>query len=139
MSNSVVLERLPAAWGKVSDAARPQRKRVYIFMTRFGFIYGVNMLVMLIGAINYSNSLAYALTFLLGALFLVSMLHTYSSLRGLVITSVAAEAVFAGQQAVFPLVIDNRSGKQRPSLLFQLARRKKSFFAIKLFMKATPL
>lgn len=128
MSNNIVLEGLSSGYGTSFDesAARPQRKRVYIFLTRFGLIYLLNLLVMLIGAINYNNSLAYALTFLLGGLFLVAMLHTWNSLRGLVIRPLAAEPVFAGQQATFPLVIDNRTGGQRPSLLLQLASRKKT-------------
>ena len=129
MTTSIVLERKPASIGNFPGAELPRRKRVYIFMTRFGFIFGVNMLVMLIGAINYSNSLAYALTFFLGGLFLVTMLHTYSALRGLIITSLAPEAVFAGQEARFPLSIDNRSGKIRPAILLQRpSDRKKSWF-----------
>ncbi len=103
MSNSVVLERLPkpVASQYAARADSPERKRVYIFPTRYGLIFSVNLLVMLIGAINYNNSLAYSLTFLLGGLFLIAMIHTYSNLRGLIISASPADAVFAGQIAVF--------------------------------------
>ncbi len=138
MSTSIVLERLPETLGKIPGAALPRRKRVYIFMTRFGFIFGVNMFVMLIGAINYTNSLAYALTFFLGSLFLVSMLHTYSSLRGLVITALPPGPVFAGQVARFPLRIDNRVGKMRPAILLQArSGRKKGIFRKSVYEGAT--
>ena len=71
MGNSVVLERLPAlAESKASEAGSPpKRQRVYIFLTRYGLIFGINLIVMLLGAVNYNNSLAYALTFLLAGLF----------------------------------------------------------------------
>ena len=138
MSTSIVLERLPEALGNIPGAALPRRKRVYIFMTRFGFIYGVNMLVMLVGAINYSNSLAYALTFFLGSLFLVSMLHTYSSLRGLVISGLPPGPVFAGQEARFPLRFDNRVGKLRPAILLQArSGSKKGIFRKTVYEGAT--
>ena len=121
MGNSVVLERLPAANGyhPSSSSDLHQRKRIYIFLTRYGLIFGVNLIVMLIGAINYNNSLAYSLTFLLSGLFMVAMLHTYGNLRGLIISAANAEPVFAGQEAAFPLLFDNRLGKLRPAIDIQ--------------------
>jgi uncharacterized protein (DUF58 family) len=69
--------------------------------------------VMLMGAINYTNSMAYMLTFLLVSLFLVCMLHTYSNLRGLILTVNNADPVFAGEIAHYPVMFDNRKGKNR--------------------------
>jgi len=127
MRNSVVLERLPAAdRGHTATAAGVhKRQRVYIFLTRYGFIFSLTLLVMLLGAINYNNSLAYALTFLLAGLFMVSMLHTYSNLRGLIISVSPAEPVFAGQQACFPLLLDNRLGPSRHTIDLQLPAKLK--------------
>jgi uncharacterized protein (DUF58 family) len=122
MAYSVVLERMPVAAG---DDINPSdqiilRKRVYIFLTRFGLIFAVNLIVMLLGAVNYNNSLAYALTFLLAGLFMVSMLHTYNNLKGLIISSSPGKPVFAGQQASFPLLLDNRFGSARVAINFQM-------------------
>ena len=130
MSNSVVLERLPkpAASQYAARADSPERKRVYIFPTRYGLIFSVNLLVMLIGAINYNNSLAYSLTFLLGGLFLIAMIHTYSNLRGLIIIASPADAVFAGQTAVFPLIVNNRAGKIRVAIKFCQTKTQKKLF-----------
>lgn len=130
MGNSVVLERLPTSAGSHSPAVVSQhkRQRVYIFLTRYGLIFGVNLLVMLLGAVNYNNSLAYALTFLLGGLFMVSMLHTYGNLRGLIISASPAAPVFAGQQACFPLLLDNRSGPLRVAIDVQPQALTKKFF-----------
>lgn len=112
---TVVLERAPA--DSVTRSNQTLRKRrVFIFLTRFGFIYGLTLLVMLIGAINYNNSLAYALTFLLAGLFITAMLHTYSNLRGLIISTAIPEEVFAGEFAQMPVFLDNRNGPARVAI-----------------------
>src|SRR5258708_7607992 len=56
------------------------RRRVYIVPTRFGYGFGFLMLVMLMGAMNYSNSMAFALTFLLTGLGLIAMHQTHGNL-----------------------------------------------------------
>jgi len=54
-------------------------------------------------AINYQNSLAYALTFLLASVGLLSILHTWRNLAGLQLIGLPAEACFAGENARFPI------------------------------------
>jgi len=83
------------------------RRRIYILPTRQGLSFCAVALVMLIGAINYNNSLGYLLTFLLGSLALVSMLHTYRNLAGLNLKLTAGEPVFAGTRAPFVVSLDN--------------------------------
>src|SRR3569623_543661 len=56
------------------------RRRVYIVPTRFGYLFAVMLLVMLLGAMNYSNSMAFALTFLLSSMGLIAMHHTHGNL-----------------------------------------------------------
>lgn len=113
LSAAVILESLPTGSGA---AAGLRRQRVYIFLTRQGFLFALLLIVMLLGAVNYVNSMAYLMTFLLGSLFMVCMLHTYRNLRGLVVMCSDAEPVFAGEQARFPLVFDNRGASERPAL-----------------------
>lgn len=71
---------------------------------------------MLLGAMNYNNSMAYVLTFLLGGLFLVCMLHTHRNLSGLIINGSRPQPVFAGETALFPVSIDNGHGPARTAL-----------------------
>lgn len=92
------------------------RRRVYIFLTRQGFLFAATLLVMLLGAVNYTNSMAYLLTFLLGGVFLVCMLHTYRNLRGLVIRLEKPDPAYAGGRLSFPILLDNRSGYARTAL-----------------------
>ncbi len=112
MGMPVVLERPPAdpanSVGPLSG--RYQRQRVYIFPTAQGWLYVLMLIVMLLGAINYSNNMAFMLCFLLAGLALVCMLHTYLNLVGLVLTSTQPKPVFVGQQALFPIQFDNSLG-----------------------------
>ncbi len=99
--------------GPVHAPLRLDRRRVYILPTRAGLGFTGLLVVMLIGAINYNNSLAYLLTFLLAGIGLVTMLHTYRGLLGLRLSLGQAAPVFAGEQASVPLVVDNRDGPAR--------------------------
>lgn len=122
MANAIVLERTAGA-AAPADAAR--RRRVYIFFTRPGLLFLLTLFVMLLGAINYTNSMAYLLTFLLGSLLLVCILHTHRNLRGLVVRLADAEPVFAGETARFPLLLDNRAGGPRIALAIRERTRRR--------------
>jgi uncharacterized protein (DUF58 family) len=89
------------------------RRRVYILPSRTGIIFAVLLLAMLIGAINYQNSLAFIFTFLLTGMALVSMVHTFRNLNGLRFRVGHIQPVFAGEQAAFPLSVENPHGPQR--------------------------
>ncbi|MBD1588712.1 DUF58 domain-containing protein [Pseudomonas typographi] len=75
--------------------------RVYIVPSRAGIAYAATLLLILLAAINYQNSMAYGLVFTLGSLIIVAILHTYRNLSGLRVGSDAPQAVFAGEQARF--------------------------------------
>lgn len=96
-----------------SNTYELNRRRVYIFPTRHGFSFYAVLTVMLIGSINYNNSLGFLLTFLLGSLSLVAILHTYRNLAGLNVRARPARSVFAGQETKFALQFDNRAGDER--------------------------
>jgi len=98
------------------------RRRIYILPTRQGLAYAAVLLVMLSGAINYNNALAYLLTFLLTSLALVSLLHTYRNLAGLKISARPAAPVFAGGSAHFPVRVDNAGGPERDGVVLSERR-----------------
>src|SRR6185295_15807851 len=85
------------------------RHRIYILPTRFGVLYGFVLFTMLLASMNYNNSSGFALTFLLGSLALVAMLHCYRNLAGIIIEGVTAGETFAG--STLPL----RVGCENPS------------------------
>lgn len=94
------------ASGPVGDVVL-ERRALYILPTREGFYYGAMLAVMLLAAVNYANGLAYALTFMLGAIAMVATLHTHRNLSGLRLSAAAATAVFAGGSAVFSVLLHN--------------------------------
>lgn len=77
--------------------------------TRTGLAFLGALLLMMLAAINYQNSLAYAMTFLLGSLFLVSILHTWRNLAGLVLHAGGASAAFVGEQARLKVRLESRA------------------------------
>lgn len=97
------------------------RRRIYILPTRPGLAFSLVALIMLLGSANYGNSLGYVLTFLLGGLGLVSILHTYRNLAGLGVRPGKVKPVFAGETAHFGLCVDNRGGPPRQALVLRYA------------------
>lgn len=95
------------------------RKRVYIVPSRAGSVYLGVIGLMLIGAINYDNALAYILAFLLGSLLFTAMLHTWRNLAGLGLAAVAVAPVFAGSPARFELLLTDLAGRPRHGLLLR--------------------
>lgn len=92
------------------------RRRVYIVPTRYGYVYGVLLLVMLLGAMNYSNSMAFALTFLLAGMGLLSMHHTHGNLVNLSLRARRVPPVFAGEVAHYAIELENPSAAPRYAL-----------------------
>ena len=65
-------------------------RRIYILPSRLGLAFGTMLAVMLIAGINYGNSAAMFLTFLLGAFALVCMHQCHRNLLRLSFVSAAA-------------------------------------------------
>lgn len=96
------------------------RRRIYIVPSATGWLFGLVLTVMYIGAVNYNLGLGHALVFLLAGLGLVGMLHAYRNLVGLEITAGRAAPVFAGQPARFELRLRDRDGRARPAIGLQV-------------------
>ena len=83
------------------------RHRIFIIPTKQGFALAFVLVLMLLGDINYSLSLGYALTFLLAMMGLMTMLYTFRNLAQLEIRPGRADAVFSGEKARFLLHFHN--------------------------------
>lgn len=92
------------------------QRRVYVLPTRAGLSYGAALGVILLGAMNYNLSLGHALVFLLAGLGVVAILHTFRNLVLISIRPGRCEPVFAGSQAQFDVVLENRRDDARTSL-----------------------
>lgn len=92
------------------------RRHIYILPTRFGIGFGTILLAMLIGSINYSLSLGFAMTFLLAGAGNIAMLHTWRNLFQLRLRPLSVKTVYAGQDALFEIGIADTRHRKRFSI-----------------------
>ena len=93
-----------------------ERRRLYILPTRGGLAFAALVFVMLLAGLNYGNSLALFLTFLLTAFGLVAMQQCHRNLLGVVVIAAEAPAVFAGRAATVIVRLGNPTDLPRPGL-----------------------
>ncbi len=91
----------------MNDTVTLGRRQLYMLPTRDGLVFCVLLVVQLLIAVNYGNGLAYAMTFLLGALAVISMLYTHRNLFALRVGTGTHTAVFAGEPARFQFLVAN--------------------------------
>ena len=96
-----------------SPSLQLNQRRIFIIPSGQGVAFGVAVVLLLLTAINYQNSLAYGLTFLLLSLFIVAILHTYRNLGGLRLTALGALPVFVGEQVCFRVRLEGEGRERR--------------------------
>jgi uncharacterized protein (DUF58 family) len=107
----------PRTWFRVAtpagESTQLSRRHIYILPTRYGWLYALLLMATLTGAINYSLSMGFAMTFWLAGLGAVSMLHTWRNLAHLKISPYRAQPVIAGQPALFEFKVIEESNRAR--------------------------
>jgi uncharacterized protein (DUF58 family) len=93
-----------------------RRQRIFIMPSRPGYGFAVLLIVMLLGAINYNNSLGHLLCFLLASLGHVAMYHSHRNLKNLSLDVTPLDPVFSGQPARFLMRIENPESRSRLQL-----------------------
>jgi uncharacterized protein (DUF58 family) len=82
-------------------------RRIYILPTRLGVAFGGMLAVMLIAGLNYANSAALFLTFLLAGFALVSMHQCHRNLLRTSFVTASAQPMFAGSRGVLHVTLAN--------------------------------
>lgn len=95
-------------------------RKIYIFPTRYGLLYGLLVFLILLISVNYANNPGFLLTFLLAGLGIVAMLHTWRNLVNLRLLPGRSAAVFAGQPAAFEIRLHNSRQGERPNIRMRL-------------------
>ena len=85
------------------------QRRIFILPTKQGYLFGFTVLLLLLASINYSLSLGFTLTFLLGSMAGVAMLHTWRNLAHLRLRPGRCEPVFVGEIAHFNVSVETPS------------------------------
>src|SRR4051812_12389864 len=102
--------------GKSANTVELVQRRIFIVPSRHGMLFVGALALMLSGSINYNLSLGFILTFLLAALGVNAILHTFRNLARLRIATGRVPPVFAGDTARFSLVIENPTTLDRYSI-----------------------
>src|SRR5262245_60551680 len=84
-------------------------RRIYILPTRLGIGFGAMLAIMLIAGLNYANSAALFLTFLLAGFALVTMHQCHRNLLRTSFVTASAPPMFAGTAGVLYVTLGNEA------------------------------
>ena len=102
------LDKVTQRWSKkkpVQARIDLHRGNIYIFPSRHGLGFVAVLVLMLLTAINYQNSLIYLFCFLLGGVFFISMWVCFFNLSELRISGLVSEGRFAPDPALHKLLL----------------------------------
>lgn len=88
-------------------------RHVFVLPTSFGWGFGIMLIFMALGGLNFNNNMALMLVFLLGTIAQLTTFIAYRNLSGLRIESIYSEPVFCGDTAHFHVFISNGNERQR--------------------------
>jgi uncharacterized protein (DUF58 family) len=91
---------------RADEAVTLGYRRIFIIPTAQGLVFGAMTVVMLLGAANYNNNLAFLLTFLLIATGLVALVRTYQNVAGITLRPARCTPVFCGDTARFEISVN---------------------------------
>ena len=116
------LRRRMRDWAKSRQGPDGRRvtivqRRLYILPTAQGLLFGLTVFVMLLGSMNYANSMGFMLTFLMAALGVVAMNAAHANLLGLEISAARVAPVFAGETARFHVAVRNPGRRLRVAVI----------------------
>ena len=89
---------------------------VFIFPTRAGFMFGGLLFILVLGAINYQNSLVYGVAFLLASMFTITILYTFRNLSGLTLELAETRSGFVGEDIEFAVRVERPKGSGREGI-----------------------
>jgi uncharacterized protein (DUF58 family) len=88
-------------------------RRLYILPTRAGLAFAGLLFMMLLAGLNYGNSIALMLTFLLAGFGLIAMHLTHRNLLGVVARGVAPVDAFAGEHGLLLVTLESTGNARR--------------------------
>jgi uncharacterized protein (DUF58 family) len=110
------MQRFFIGEGPSRNSVLLRQRQVFILPTREGYLFAIVLFMMLVGSINYANSLGFILTFFLVSLSIIGILHTYKNLLHLKISVAQIKPTFSGDLATIPVIIDNTQHHERQAV-----------------------
>ena len=93
--------RLPASAQKTLS-----HRDIFVLPTRWGLLYALMVVLILLTGINFQNSMVLAVGMFLIAVIILSIIFTYRSLAGLSVIFHGSQPCFASQSAAFEFILD---------------------------------
>lgn len=114
-----------------ADKIKCHNRRLYILPTRFGVMYSFLLLVIFLAAINYQNSLSFALSFLLTAIGIISLWQTHRNMLNIEIALIKPKAVFSKEPLELEFKIYNPHQFEHYSIGIQYQQSEPTYFSLK--------
>ncbi len=114
--NRWILERVRQRRGSPSLPFTLEYRHIYVMPTVFGVWFGILLATTLLGGLNFNNNMALLIGFLLAAIAQLTTLLAYRNLVGMELSSIRADAVFAGETAQFRVYLKNPEARYRFAL-----------------------
>ncbi len=95
-----------------AQSARFHLRNIYVVPTRAGFGLICIILLTLVAAINFQNSMIYIISFWLASLLVINVFYSYRNLSGLQLDLLGPAPCFAGQQCLISLRASAQSAKE---------------------------
>jgi uncharacterized protein (DUF58 family) len=96
-----------------ADSILLHNRRLYILPTRFGYMFAMMLLFLFLAAINYQNSMAFVLTFMLASLGIISLWQTHKNLLGIRVRMKIPQPVFSGEDCEFVFELSHEHNARR--------------------------
>lgn len=100
----------------VGDKVRLSQNSSYIWPTKSGYMLSAIVILMLIGATNYQNNLAFMLSFLLVGVGLVTIIYTYKNLQNIEFCEGQPSELFAKQSGVMAITLNSHNDESHASI-----------------------
>lgn len=112
-----------------------KKPRIFIIPTRFGMVFMLGALVMILVGATYQNNLVNLLAFFMLSLVFVSMVQTHNNLKDIQLTAVEVENGYAGQFFLVTFILKNTTPVSR----FNLEANLRGKAAISVYENVLPL
>ena len=108
-----ILDRVRSKKGVTALPLTLEYRHIFVMPARFGFAFGVLLVLMVIGGLNFNNNMTLMLGFMVSSVALLTALLAYRNLVGMTIHGIIANPVFCGEEARFRVMLRNNDDRSR--------------------------
>ena len=111
------LDRVRRRRGEVALPFELEYRNIFVVPTSFGFAFGLMLMFMALGGLNFNNNMALLLVFIFGVIAQLTTVLAYRNLVGITIQDIHADPVFSGEHAVFRVFLGNSEIRPRLTIM----------------------